>query len=289
VDDINWDRTVFSLLGPDALARYLGDAVLDRMESIGFTPIAWRVLWHRPADLDSFHENNISHSWNAYLYRLVDQLFAFGPTVAMLLADQRQDRAECSHRRLVQAKGSSDPVKAGPGTIRGELGSINVMLALMHSSDTPADSAKESAVFGGPEGLPRDGDPDELRTALALMRASAPQERRGYPEVLAGLRARALVAAWDELPRPLRKTAGAMLEAGGTELAAPGSGERLASLLPPAHPLAELLRADFTPASPGPDPARIRLALRMYGTDLDPWQDLVLATSRRFWPRGLGH
>jgi len=29
--------------------------------------------------------------------------------------------------------------------------------------------------------------------------------------------------------------------------------------------------------------------LRMYGTDLDPWQDLVLATSRRFWPRGLGH
>jgi hypothetical protein len=84
----------------------------------------------------------------------------------------------------------------------------------------------------------------------------------------------------------VRKTASAMLAAGQAEFTAAGGGERLAALLPDAHPLADLLRADFTPLSPGPDPDRVATALAPFGTGIDAWESLVLATSRRFWPRG---
>jgi nucleoside diphosphate kinase len=296
VHDVDWDRTVFALISPDALARHLGFAVLERIESAGFAPVAWRVLWHRPADLDAFHERNITRSWQAYRYRLVDQLFAFGPTVALLMADERpaderpaaglRPAGQGSHQRLSLAKGSSDPAKAGPGTIRGDLGSINGMLSLMHSAESAADSAQESAVFAGLDGFTRGSDPAELRTLLTMLALSTPREDRGYRAVLAGLRARVLAGAWHDLPRPVRKTAGAMLEAGAAELGAPGSGERLAGLLPGAHPLAGLLRADFTPRTPGPDPQRVRQLLAAFGTGIDEWESLVLATSRRFWPCG---
>jgi hypothetical protein len=165
------------------------------------------------------------------------------------------------------------------------------MLALMHSADSASDSQGESTVFFGPQGYPAGAeagaDADELRTVLGLLQQSSAPEQRGYRQVLAGLRARSLAAAWDDLPRPVRKTAGAMLEAGESELASPRSGERLASLMPAAHPLVNVLGPDFTPASPGPDVERISTALRLYGTDIDPWDGLVLATSRRFWPRGV--
>lgn len=286
MDEIDPDRTAFALICPDALARHLGVAVLDRIESAGFVPVAWRVLWHRPDDLDWFHEQNISHSWHAYRYRLVDQLFGFGPAVAMLLADQRPAAGQPGHERLRRAKGPSDPARSGPGTIRGDLGSINAMLALLHCADSPADTAREGPVFAGPGGFSR-GAEGELRTMLALLELSRPREDRGHRAVLAGLRAKTLAAAWDELPRPVRKTAAALLEASAADLAAPGSGERLAALLPDAHPLAALLGADFTPSRPGPDPARVNLLLGPLGTRIDDWESLVLATSRRFPPRWL--
>jgi nucleoside diphosphate kinase len=287
VDDLDWDHTVFALISPDALARHLGTAVLDRMEAAGFVPVSWRVLWHRPADLDSFHGRNISAAWQTYLYRLVDQLFAFGPTIALLLADETTAAGQSSHQRLRLAKGASDPDLAGPGSIRGDLASINVMLALMHSADTAADSATESTVFFGQDGYPHGADLDELRNLLGLLAEASPPERRGYRQVLAGLRARSLAAAWEDLPRPVRKSAGALLEAGESGLASPASSEQLAGLLPAAHPLTDVLLPDFTPGSPGPELERVAAALGMFGTDMDAWDKLVLATSRRFWPRGV--
>jgi nucleoside diphosphate kinase len=282
VDDGDWDTTVFTMIYPDALARHLGVAVLDRIEAAGFEPIAWRVLWHRPDDLDSFHERNVTEVWPAYLYRLIDQLFALGPTVGILVADRQPADGPAGYRRLLESKGHGDPARAGPGTIRGDLGSINKILSLVHSSDCAADSIRESAAFAGPGGFTRGEDPGELRTLIALVQAGTPPESRGYREVLAGLRARTLAAAWGDV----RGKAGAILDAGQAALTMRGSGGRLAALLPGAHPLSDVLRADFTPESPGPDPERAALTLAAFGVRLDDWESLVLATSRRFWPRG---
>ena len=281
--DLDWDTTVFVLLAPDALARHHGRAVLDRLARAGYAPVGWRLLWHRPADLDAFHEQNITRAWKAYLYRLVDRLFAYGPTVALQVADQRAAPGRNSHARLRAVKGGSEPADSAAGTIRGDLGSINAMLALMHSADTPADSRHESAVFTGDQGFEY-GDPAGLRAALELLERGGVPERRGYPQVLAGVRARLLAAAWPELGAPARATVAGLL-AGGADLAAAGTGGRLAEVLPAGHPLRAVLCHDFSPDDPGPDIDRIRPVLRPYGTDLDPWEDLVLATSRRFSPR----
>jgi nucleoside diphosphate kinase len=286
VDDGEWDGTVFTMLYPDALVRHLGIAVLDRIEAAGFEPIAWHVLWHRPEDLDSFYGRNITEVWHTYLYRLVDQLFALGPTVGMLVADRQPTAGPTCYRRLVQAKGASDPARAAPGTIRADLGSINKILSLVHSSDGRAESIEESTVFAGPSGFTRGQDPGELRTLIALLQAGTPPENRGYREVLAGLRARTLAAAWEDVRGSARKKAAAILDEGPAALARPGGGERLSALLPDAHPLSGVLRADFTPQSPGPEPERAALTLAPFGVRLDDWESLVLATSRRFWPRG---
>ncbi|MFY1636207.1 nucleoside-diphosphate kinase [Solwaraspora sp. WMMB335] len=284
---VDWEHTVFMLLAPDALARQLGGRIVDRVRGEGFEPVAWRLLWHRPTNLDAFHERNITQVWKAYLYRLVDQLFAFGPTVALLVRDNRPDPRHPSHERLRLAKGASDPAAASAGSIRGDLGSINIMLALMHSADSPADSHRESAVFtdGGFDIGTDGGDPASLRTLLDLLGRSAPAERRGYPEVLAGLRARVLTIAWPDLSDPGRRVVDDLLTGGPTDLATAGMGEKVAGLLPGGHPLAPIVASDFTPDQPGPDPARLQDLLAVHGTRLDPWELLVLATSRRFPPR----
>ncbi len=282
MDHVDFDRTVFALICPDALVRHLGLPVLQRIGLAGFSPAAWRVIWHRPDDLDLFHERNIASAWQAYLYRLVDQLFGFGPAIALLLADQRPGTG--GHARLRLAKGPSDPARSGPGTIRGDLGSINAMLSLLHTADSPADSASESAVFTGAAGFSR-GEVEDLFSVLELLQVARPRETRDYPDVVAGLRAKAIAAAWPDLPRPVRKTASELLASGTPELASPASGERLACLLGPDHPLAGLLQASYTPASAGQDPERVAVTLAAFGTGLDDWERLVLATSRRFWPR----
>lgn len=287
-NDIDGERTALVLVGPDALARHLGAEIVRRLGRIGYLPVGWKVLWQRPAGLDAFHEQNITQVWKAYLYRLVDRLFAFGPTVAMLVEDVDPVAGTSSHDRLRLAKGASEPADALAGTIRADLESVNGLLALMHSADTPADSRRESAVFVGSAGFDR-GDPAELTTLLGLLELAGPPERRGYDAVLAGVRARLVAILWDQLPAAARNRVRIAQDRGVGGLAAPGLGAELAELLPGApHPLAPLLRCEFSAGSPGVDLDQARCLLRAYGTDLDPWEDLVLTTSMRFAPRRTG-
>lgn len=283
MDEIDWEHTVFVLLGPDALARHLGGRIVGRLEGEGFVPLAWTTLWQRPENLDAFHERNITQAWKAYLYRLVDRLFAFGPTVALLVRDERRVEGETSHQRLRRLKGASEPAETRPGSIRGDLRSVNVMLALMHSSDSPEDSRTECAVFAGTDGLTTGGSGD-LHDMLGLMRLACPAETRGYAEVLAGVRARLVALLWNDFGPAGHELAGRLLTGGAERLSAPGAGAALADLLP-AHPLAPVLRCEFRAGEPACDIDQVRALLRAHGTDLDRWEDLVLATSMRFPPR----
>ncbi|WP_170067978.1 nucleoside-diphosphate kinase [Lentzea guizhouensis] len=229
---------MFVLLGPDAVARQLGVPILDRLEAAGFTAVRWQLICRRPSDLDTFHAVNIDKHWKGYLYRLVDRLFAYGPFMALDVAG--------SHEELRALKGSSDPAQAAPGTIRGDLGTINVVLALMHSSDTPADSERESAVFV-PDGFAGEGDP---RPVLKTLARGGVAETRGFDEVLVGLRSRIEAALWHEEP---------------------------------GHPVEAVLRHDFL--TPGLDVEHAADLAATVGVRIDPWERLVLATSQHFAPR----
>jgi hypothetical protein len=235
--------------------------------------------------LDAYFERNITEVWRAYLYRLADRVFAFGPMVALLLHDNAPVDGGGSHQRLRAIKGPSEPAKAQAGTIRGDLGMINVSLGLMHSADSAAESRRETEAFLGRDGFPTGQDPTDLHTLVALLESMGPAERRQYDDVLAGVRARIVAALWDELPAPAREVAGKLQAGGVAALAAPGAGAQLADLLPAGHRLGPVLRCEFLDGHPVIDMDRARAQLRSYGTDLDPWEELVLATSMRFEPR----
>ena len=282
---VDWDRTAFALICPDAIARHLGPAIVRRFEENGFLPLAWKCFWHRPEGLDSYFERNIKEAWHGYLYRLADRVFAYGPTIALLVRDTAPAEGPTSHRRLRAVKGSSEPAKASAGTIRGDLGSINVSLGLVHSSDSGPESRREAEAFVGRHGFPADQDPADLYALLGMLESSRPAERRLYDDVLAGVRARIVAALWDELPAPARELAEKLQAGGVAALAAPGAGAQLADLLPGEHPLEPVLRCEFLPEHPGLEMDRVGLVLRAYGVRLDPWEDVVLATSMRFEPR----
>jgi len=284
--DIDWDRTAFALICPDAIVRHLGTAIVRRFEEHGFAPLVWKCFWHRPDGLDAYYERNITEVWHGYLYRLADRVFAFGPTIALLLYDRAPVDGLTSHKRLRAVKGSSEPAKAAAGTVRGDFGSINVSLGLVHSSDSGPESRRETEAFVGRQGFAADQDPADLYSLLGMLESVRPAELRQYDDVLAGLRARIVAVLWDELPPPAREFA-VKLQAGGVAaLAAPGAGAQLADhLAAGGHPLEPVLRCEFIAGQPIMDMDRVRALLRAYGTDLDPWEDLVLATSMRFEPR----
>lgn len=296
MEGIDWDRTVFTLVAPDALVRHVGGDVVRRMQAEGFTPVGWQPLWRRPAALDAFNERNINEVWKTYLYRLVDRLFAFGPAVAVLMRDDAPVAGLDSHERMRAIKGASQPELVEAGTIRGDLESTNIMLALMHSSDTPAESEHESRVFTGADGFDT-GDVARLWTLLHGMELGFPREQRGFEGVLAGVRARVISAMWNELPEPAKDLAATLLSGEVADLAAAGAGAKLADLLGhPHHPLDQFLREDFAAhappdidQSPVLDVDRAHLVLGAHGVRLDRWEDIVLATSLRFPPRRTGY
>jgi nucleoside diphosphate kinase len=284
--DVDWDRTAFALICPDAIARHLGAPIVRRMTENGFAPLAWKCFWHRPDGLDSYFERNITEVWHGYLYRLADRVFGFGPTLALLVHDRAPVDGLTSHQRLRALKGSSEPAKTTAGTIRGDFGSINVSLGLVHSSDSAVESRRETEAFVGRHGFAADQDPAELYTLLGLLEGARPAERRQYDDVLAGLRARVVAVVWDELPAAARELADKLRAGGVTALAAPGAGAQLADLWKADdHPLEPVLRCEFMVGQLGMELDRVRALLRAYGTDLDAWEDIVLATSMRFEPR----
>ncbi|GAA3816971.1 hypothetical protein GCM10022226_42040 [Sphaerisporangium flaviroseum] len=280
---IDWQRTILVLLPPDALERHLCSPVLDMLDEHGFTPVRYEVLWHRPPNQDAWQERNISSVWKAYFYRQVDLVFDLGPTLALLVEDRRADTAPgTGHKRLRALKGASDPAEAAPGTIRRDLRGINVMLDIVHTADTPEDSAHEATVFFGPDlGRPLTGGQSELRDVVALLEAGIPKETREYDDVLVGLRSKLVAAVWNELTAEGRKLAPGLV----AEPRA-GAGAELAALLPggAAHPLAELLACEFLPGHPRPDLRRAAAQLAVYGLTLDRWEHVVLQTSTIFEP-----
>jgi nucleoside diphosphate kinase len=284
--DVDWERTAFALICPDAIARHLGTTVLRRLRDRGFHPLTWKCLWQRPDGLDAYYERNITEVWHGYLYRLADRVFSYGPAIALLLHDRTPVDGLTSHQRLRAVKGSSEPSKAAAGTIRGDLGSINVSLGLLHSSDSATEARRETEAFVGRDGFPAGLAPEDLFAQVGMLESARPAERRGYEDVLAGLRARIIAIVWDTLPAAARELATKLRCAGVAALAAPGAGAQLADLLPPGgHPLEPALRCDYLPGHPRVDLDHVAALLRAYGTVLDAWEDLILATSMRFEPR----
>ena len=129
------DRTLL-LVKPDAVRRGLVGEVLRRVEAKGLriTALQMRVLERETAE-----QHYAEHEGKGFYAELVDFITG-GPLVAVAVEGERVVEA------LRQVMGSTDPVGAAPGSIRGDLGTF-VGQNLVHGSDSPESAARELGLF----------------------------------------------------------------------------------------------------------------------------------------------
>jgi nucleoside-diphosphate kinase len=130
------DRTLV-LLKPDTVERGLVGEVLRRFEQKGLTIAAMDL---RTLDADTLARHYEEHVGKGFYNDLVE-FMSRGPVVAMVL-ESPEDTWEVV-RTLV---GATNPRKAAPGTIRGDLG-ILFTENLVHGSDSLESAQREIAIF----------------------------------------------------------------------------------------------------------------------------------------------
>ena len=130
------DRTLV-LLKPDAVERGLVGTILARFEARG---LRFAALDLRTLDDDTLARHYEEHVGKGFY----DDLVAFmsrGPVVAMVI-EGPEDTWEVVRTMM----GATNPRKAAPGTIRGDLG-ILFTENLVHGSDSLASAEREITIF----------------------------------------------------------------------------------------------------------------------------------------------
>lgn len=128
------------LAKPDAVARNLTGEILARIERKGYVLRDIRLV-HASEELLTAHY--AEHEGKPFFAPLVEFMRS-GPIVAMRVEGNGVIEG-C--RALI---GATDPTKALPGTIRGDLGrdwGLAVQQNLVHGSDSPESAARELALW----------------------------------------------------------------------------------------------------------------------------------------------
>ena len=129
------ERTLV-LIKPDGVHRGLVGEVTSRLERKGLKLVAARMLLPDPSLVERHYAE---HEGKPFYRSLVDFLTS-GPVMAMVVAGAQSIAVV---RNLV---GPTDPAKAPPGTIRGDLG-LMVSRNVVHASDSPASADREIALW----------------------------------------------------------------------------------------------------------------------------------------------
>ena len=129
------ERTLV-LVKPDGVARGLVGEVLSRLERKGFTLVAVEL---RTLDRATAEDHYGEHRERPFFGELVDFI-----TTGPLLAAVVEGREVITSWRAMM--GATDPAKAAPGTIRGDLAST-MSENVSHGSDSAESAAREIALF----------------------------------------------------------------------------------------------------------------------------------------------
>jgi nucleoside-diphosphate kinase len=129
------DRTLI-LVKPDAYERGLTGEIIARFERKGLriTALKQMELSRETAEL-----HYSEHRGRDFFEPLVDFITS-GPMVALILEG---DRAIEAARQVI---GTTDPIEAAPGSIRGDFG-LQTRTNLVHGSDSAESAAREERIF----------------------------------------------------------------------------------------------------------------------------------------------
>jgi len=133
----------FCMIKPDAAARGLTQEIKNRIEKSGLKISKSKELMMSRSQAEKIYA---VHKGKDFYDGLVDFITSGPLTVMMLEGDN-------AILRLRQLMGETDPRKAAPGTIRGDLREDNIftekgtMKNLIHGSDSPESAKNEISIF----------------------------------------------------------------------------------------------------------------------------------------------
>jgi nucleoside-diphosphate kinase len=133
------ERTLV-LVKPDGVRRGLIGEVLRRIEAKGYTLVALELRTTTRALLEEHYAEHLGKPFFAPLV----EFMASGPVAAVVVEGQR---VIAGFRSLA---GATDPTKALPGTIRGDLGRDwggPVVENLVHGSDSVPSAEREIKIW----------------------------------------------------------------------------------------------------------------------------------------------
>ena len=130
------DRTLV-LLKPDAVERGLVGQILGRFEAKGLQLVALDLRLLDSATLERHYAEHVGKGFYADLVAFMSR----GPVVALVL-EGPEDTWEVVRSMM----GATNPRKAAPGTIRGDL-SVIFTENLVHGSDSLESAQREISIF----------------------------------------------------------------------------------------------------------------------------------------------
>ena len=132
------ERTLV-LLKPDALQRALVGVIISRLEARGLKLTGLKMVH---MDETMAHNHYSVHADKGFFTGLV-AFITSGPIVAIVVDGKD------SVQIVRNVMGETDPSKALPGTIRGDLAK-DIGRNLIHGSDSPEQADREIALFFSP-------------------------------------------------------------------------------------------------------------------------------------------
>lgn len=128
----------FTMIKPNGVAdRHIGE-IITRIERSGLTIERMEMLTITP-ELAAKHY--AEHQGKPFYDGLIEFITS-GPVVAMVVS------GESAITKMRSLMGPTDPVKAAPGTIRGDFG-LTTRQNVIHGSDSPESAAREIKLFFG--------------------------------------------------------------------------------------------------------------------------------------------
>ena len=124
------------LVKPDGVKKGLIGEIISRLEKKGLRIAAMRML---QMDKAMARKHYAVHDGKPFFPGLVDFITS-GPIVAVVVEGEKSVEVV---RKLM---GETDPVKAAPGTIRGDYG-LDIGENLIHGSDSEENAQNEIALF----------------------------------------------------------------------------------------------------------------------------------------------
>ncbi len=135
------ERTLV-LVKPDAMQRGLAGEVISRLERRGLRIVGLKLMQVSRALAERHYGE---HQGKGFYAGLIDYITS-APVVAAVFEGANAIEA------ARQAMGATNPLRAAPGTIRGDLG-LETGRNLVHGSDGPESAAREVALFFQPHEL----------------------------------------------------------------------------------------------------------------------------------------